>query len=172
MARYRKDDVEFHSDGFRERRPAVNVKTDPWNWERHIGAAREYEGDGLDPRFEDWYREAAERDGFLDGYWEFACEAGWETLQADAEFYFGAGVKVYSEGRSGGWAVVDGLPDFEDWDAIMLTKWHGFAESARIIADGIPGDMAILASINAFESWLATQPSAVQVACVKVGVGL
>lgn len=154
----RKDQVEFHSEYGRGGRPAVNVKVYARvDSDAAIGAAREYEGDSLDPRFEQWYRERLEDDSFAEHYWSFAVESAWEQLQADAEEVFGPGVKVYSEGRSGGWAVVDGLPDFDTWDAIDLSKWARFSKWARIYADAIPGDMAILASINAFEGWLADQ---------------
>ena len=156
----RKDEVTFHSDGFRESRPAVNVtvyaRVDS---DAAIGAPREYHGDGLDPRFEDWYREQIEDETFAMDYWSFAVESAWESLQADAEEVFGKGVQVYAEGRQGGWAVVDGLPDFESWDAIDLSKWARFAKDARICADGIPGDMAILAAINGFETYIAENRS-------------
>jgi hypothetical protein len=167
---YAKDDVQFHSDHGWSSRPAVNVKTEPWKWEDGIADAMGYED--FDGRFPDWYREAAEADGFLDRYWAFACEAGWEQLQTEAEHYFGSGVSVYAEGRSGGWAVVDGLPDVESWDAVALAKWRGFEKSARIIAAGIPADMAILAAMNGFESWLATQPSLATQMLAGSGVGL
>lgn len=148
----RKDDVEFHSDGFRPGRPAVNVKV-----YGRVDSDKVFEDARLngvdDPRFEPWYRERLEDDSFAEHYFEFACESGWEWLQTDAEDTFGKGVKVYSEGRSGGWAVVDGLPDFDSWDAVMLAKWARFAKSARITADAIPSDMAILAGINSFEVW-------------------
>lgn len=155
----RKSEVEFHSDNWAgPSRPAVNVKVYARvDSEEAIGAARDYLGPELDPRFEGWYLERLEDDGFTEHYWEFAIEAAWEQLQSEAEYIWGAGVKVYSEGRSGGWAVVDGLEDFEQWDAIELNKWARFAKVARIYADGIPGDMAILASINSFEGFLADQ---------------
>lgn len=151
----RKDDVTFHAEMWRTARPAVNVKV--WarvDSEEAIGAARR-EDSSLDPRFEAWYREGLERESFAESYWSFAIETGWEYLQSLAEDVFGPGVNVYSEGRSGGWAVVDGLPDFESWDAVMLGRWARFAKRARAAADAIPENMSILASINGFETFLA-----------------
>src|SRR5260221_11426319 len=62
--------------------------------------------------------------------WTFgtACEDGFDMLQNDAQEIFGASAKVYSTGRQGGWAVVEGLPDIESWDAIMLSKWSRFCK--------------------------------------------
>ena len=154
----RKDEVTFHSDGFRESRPAVNVKVYARvDSDEAIGAPRVYHGDGLDSRFEDWYRERIEDYEFADAYWRFAVEDGWESLQMVAEDIFGKGVTVYSEGRQGGWAIVDGLPDFESWDAVDLGRWAKFAKFARALADDIPATMAILASINSFEVYTAEE---------------
>lgn len=44
-------------------------------------------------------------------------------------------VQAYSAGRSGGWLVVDGLPDIDDWDAIALNDWRRFHKCVRAIAD-------------------------------------
>ena len=56
---------------------------------------------------------------------ESLAEMFWEDAEATARDIFGdKSLKVYSEGRSGGWLVVEGLPDIEYWDAIMLGKWR------------------------------------------------
>lgn len=50
-------------------------------------------------------------------------------------------VQVYSDGRSGGWLVVHGLPDVETWDAIALGQWAKFNKLIRGLADeGYPYD--------------------------------
>ena len=64
-------------------------------------------------------------------YWDAACEDFWmywgdEGAQNPAQQHFGGGVKIYSEGRSNGWLVVDGLPEIEAWDSDMLEKWDKF----------------------------------------------
>jgi hypothetical protein len=68
-----------------------------------------------------------------------------------ADEIFGRPVKVYSEGRCGGWAIVDGLPDFESWDAVLLARWAKFARVARSLADNIPTQMVALLEINDWE---------------------
>lgn len=83
--------------------------------------------------------------------WDVACESGWECLQSDAEELFGPGVKVYSAGRSGGWAVVHGLDDVESWDAIALGRWAKWARWARATADAVPEVTLELLAINAWE---------------------
>lgn len=90
-----------------------------------------------DPEFTlDWC-ERVLSDSELDrAFWQ-ACEDNWDQLQTDAEEIWGLHVKVYSEGRSGGWAVVQGLPDVETWDAVMVAKWARFCKWARQVADNV-----------------------------------
>ena len=93
-------------------------------------------------------------------WWEeLAREFAWEELQDQARETFGAlgyTVKVWSEGRSGGWAVVEGLPSFErdpdgaGWDdddhaddpwredGELLAAWSEFVRDCRIAVDGYP----------------------------------
>lgn len=44
-------------------------------------------------------------------------------------------VRVRSAGRSGGWLVVDGLPDVDDWDLQDLNRWRRFESLIRELAD-------------------------------------
>lgn len=39
--------------------------------------------------------------------------------------------KVYAEGRSGGWLVVEGLPPVSEWDGATFQKWRKFARLIR-----------------------------------------
>jgi hypothetical protein len=81
-------------------------------------------------------------------------ELGWEYLQSDAEGVYDDtpyAVQVWSQGRSGGWAVVHGLPDVDEWDAIMVAKWAKFAKWARQHADGIAYQAACIACQNILE---------------------
>jgi hypothetical protein len=138
----RKADIETRGHNYL---PAVNVKVRGY-WENvPIGPGTEF----ADPAFADYL------DTLTDDEWnslfEFACESGWENLRSDAEEIFGAGVTVDQEGRSGGWAVVRGLPDVETWDAIMVSRWARFARWARANADAIPEVMVSLAYINNWE---------------------
>lgn len=61
-------------------------------------------------------------------------------------------VNVYSAGRSGGWLVVDGLPDIDEWDAIALGRWRRFDAAIRAIADeGYPYDYIWQLHVNVWE---------------------
>ena len=86
-----------------------------------------YYGQGIDPG------QVAERLGCslaqaetcLQYVGETLAERFWEDAEDTARDIFGdKSLTVYSEGRSGGWLVVNGLPDIEYWDAIMLGKWR------------------------------------------------
>jgi len=74
--------------------------------------------------------------------WDSACEQFWEDLntQSNDVFDLFPGTKVYSAGRSGGWAVVEGLPDLDRWDAVMLGKWRRWEKS-------------LLADLMSWECW-------------------
>jgi hypothetical protein len=54
-----------------------------------------------------WYEQLEEEGDIPDWTFEAACEAQYEQAQQDVEDIFGAGVKMWTEGRSGGWLVVD-----------------------------------------------------------------
>ncbi len=153
---YSKSDVQFHSDGFREGRPAVNVKV-YGTLER---AFPEFVRDERpDARFTlDWIEEHLGDDGYSN-YFQFACESEYEYLESwatgkdDDGLFPDHSVRLKVEGRSGGWVAVDGLPELEDWDAILLARWRKFERIAREIADGIPYQMLSLIYINLFEWW-------------------
>jgi hypothetical protein len=108
-----------------------------------------------DPRFtHDWIEENCS-DMFLDELFWLMCGDGWDRLKDLAEEIWGpaSGVSIGSEGRSGGWAVVDGLPDVEDWDAVALAKWRKFAKLARTYADDVPYQMVTSVYMNEFTQW-------------------
>lgn len=84
----------------------------------------------------------------VESAWEWACESGWEDLQSDAEYVLGKRVIVHSAGRSGGWCVIEGLPDVETWDAIAVSKWTRFAKYAKAIVEYIPVSMVDLLYFN------------------------
>lgn len=114
---YSKSDVKFHSDGFRGGHPAINVKV------RNFVMASQ-----IADKFS-CNEKIAEKAG------EFAFNSAqvgfWEGIQENAEYIFGSGIEVYQEGRSGGWLVIRGLPDIEEWDAVMLGRWHKFECECR-----------------------------------------
>jgi len=156
-----KDDIEYHSKGFGSTIPAVNVKV----YDSLANGFRKfvkYESP-FDPEFtEEWIEENISEET-LNREWEFACEQGWEELQELACDIYGdqkiedrSGrhyrYRVYSTGRSGGWAYIDGINhDVDSWDAIEFSKWKRFAERARIIADHVMFSVVWSAYYNHFE---------------------
>ncbi len=169
MARrsYSRADVETHSDGFRPGRPAVNVKVYGSTWQvplpLDLGSSRPSDSDPddpaswtyhrTDPRFtHEWVEAHVSPDSADAIFWQ-CCAAGFEMLQEDARELFGSGVSVYSEGRSGGWAVVDGLALLEEWDAIALGRWRRFELYAKAYASDIPRQMLDSFYVNEFEVW-------------------
>lgn len=64
---------------------------------------------------------------------EFAFETQqkqfWDEAQFLAEVCLERNVKVYSEGRSGGHLIVEGLPDIDEWDAVMCGRWFKFVKA-------------------------------------------
>jgi hypothetical protein len=119
--RFRKDDIETRWEFMRGRGntevPAINVKVYSWahssKIEEHFKCSEE----------------VAERS--LQFAFESAQEVFWENIQETAEQMLGASVKVYQSGRSGGWLVVDGLPEVESWDAILVSKWGAFEKAVK-----------------------------------------
>jgi hypothetical protein len=141
-----KVDVTHHRDGYGSTgSPAVNVKVHNWIDDVTLPSV-EY-----DERYTHEWINAHLSERQQQAWWDAALESGWEMLQDDAEEIWGTGVKVYSEGRCGGWATIHGIPDFETWDAIELGRWRKFARWARATADAIPEQTVSLIYINVFE---------------------
>lgn len=141
---YSKESVEFHSDYGRSSMPAVNVKHWP-DFERDV------EWSEFEPVFKDWVMAELEKQDVYDTAWQVAAESCWDLVTNDAQEIFGQHVKVWSQGRSGGWAIVDGLANFECWDAIQLGKWRKFEEWAKQDAKGMAHEMVMFLYLNAWE---------------------
>jgi hypothetical protein len=107
-----------------------------------------------DPAFTlDWI-DANLSDAERETWWTETCsEEGFQQARELAEETFGSDVSVYSEGRSGGWLVVFGLPDPEEWDDEMRQKWAAFATQVRVIADDMPRAYLVNVYTNVFESY-------------------
>lgn len=83
----------------------------------------------------------------------FECqqESFWETYDSEEMAYFFPGnrnAQVYSAGRSGGWLVVEGLPDVEDWDAVMLGRWRRFEIAVNANVKYLTSDEQVLELIE------------------------
>jgi hypothetical protein len=151
---YRKDDVTFHAENWRGGHTAVNVKVRfPYEWEPlFVEAAKD--ADEEPDRVLRWYAELEEAGDIPEWAFESACEQGFEQAQTDAEDIFGKGVKVWTEGRSGGWLVVDfDEDDVAGWDAVALAKWRKFERLARDLADYVPNEMAMVLVLNTYQVW-------------------
>jgi len=161
----KKADITFHNG-----QPAVNVKlyrSEPTD-DEIVAVAAELDEPGFTRAAID-----ALTDDERQRWWEIACEDGWALLQEAAEAIYGPSVRVYSEGRSGGWAVLgyeyekgrhSPGPDVDavrGWDAIELAKWARFARLARAVADDNCRRMAWLIAANVYQpevertAWLA-----------------
>jgi len=110
MPRYRKADIDTWAAFNHRRVPAVNVKV------YHYPTTGKVEG-----AFNCSESAASQALQFA---FESAQQRFWEDVQDVARDIFGKHVKVYAEGRSGGWLIVDGInEDVESWDAIAVSRW-------------------------------------------------
>ncbi len=155
---YSRSDVQVHSDGFRGAPPAVNVKVydsleDGWRKATGPGGCC----DQFDPGFSvDWIRAHVSEEAIDARFW-LVCDDSFELVQMDAEEILGVRAEqVWQEGRSGGWVVVGGLPELEDWDAIQLGKWRKFERFTRDTADYILAGVIDSFYINDYE-WEQTE---------------
>jgi hypothetical protein len=121
MARaYSRDSVETHNEHYGKVRPAVNVKV------YHLPSAFK-----ISDHFKCSEEIAEKAGGFA---FDSACEQFWSEAQGIFDDVYGPHVAtIYSEGRSGGWLVVDGLDSIENWSLMQLNKWHSF--ESRIKAE-------------------------------------
>lgn len=151
--------VTFHREGFGGKgRPAVNVKVRggriplPLELGRiSVDGGKTTSAVTTDPEFTWEWMDENVSDAQQNELFDVACQDGWATLQTEAAEIFGPNAKVYSEGRSSGWAIVDGIPDFDDWEDEDLEKWQRFEEVARGAADDIPRAIVELIYFNVFE---------------------
>ena len=116
---YSRGDVETHGELYRKQYPAVNVKV--------------YNFPSIDKIADHFNCEIAEAERAGEYAFESACEIFWNELaQTIADDVFGEKeVKVYSQGRNDGWLIVEGLPDIELWDLMMMNKWHSFETKVK-----------------------------------------
>lgn len=142
--------------------PAVNVKVykgiESVTFPIALGQSKSIDSDVWETFYTDdgfnveWI-EANMTDEEQSDYFTLTCAGGFEYLECLAEEIFSnRHVEVYADGRSGGWAIVEGLPPIETWDAIMVARWSRFAKAARQVADDIPRSMAELIYFNVWET--------------------
>lgn len=130
MARrhYSKNDVKKHYSGcgYGPSLPAVNVKVySMWHLTAKIQEEFKCSLEVADKALNYAFESAQE------AFWEY-----WQDKSGDLEnglhgspeyaYFPGYDVTVNCGGRSGGWLEVEGLPDIDDWDAVMLGRWRRF----------------------------------------------
>jgi hypothetical protein len=140
--------------------PMLNVKNYGWighdTIRRWRDAGHEFSGDS---EFWDWLEQRLADDEMFNSWWDVALEDGWDLIREELDGWretlpdyprpfpgynvakrharpgYGE-IQVWSAGRSGGWLVIEGLPDVDTWDAIMLSRWRRFA----MIVDDVNAD--------------------------------
>lgn len=130
MKGYTKSDVTCRRVGYGGHAfPTVNVKS-----YAYIGTERVIDRFGCSEA-------TAQR--ALEWVWESACESFWEK-DGDAHeladhylsrYAYHVRDKVNQDGRSGGWLVVDGLPEVSEWDGALLNSWALFERAIRRAVD-------------------------------------
>ena len=147
--------IETHYDRFTGRLPAINVKVYDTPTDDQIRAIAHENGD--DPgRFLAWWEEFTDHPHLWD-IESFVAVDELEFTRDYARELFGSDVKVLQAGRSGGWLVVDGLGDPEDWDADTLSSWETFTEHVRAQVDDFPQQVARCALINSYAAHVQYQ---------------
>lgn len=167
MARFRKSDIRM-----RDGSPCVNVKV---HFPRSFydgTLAREVEADSGEEGFAAWWETHRDEPEF--DWFDEACASELETFtewenSGDLEYEpvfpdYSGRLKFYRDGRQGGWLVVEGLPDPETWDAIMVARWGKFARVARSFADGVPYSMLMLVAINPYAAMREARDERAQLA--------
>lgn len=158
--RYRKSDIDTHYDHGRSL-PAFNVKV--YATCDDATAKRVATDNGYDPtQFMEWLRTAYASDtGYEEDWecpewaWNSACEGESEYFQEWLPELLGRDdIKSWHEGRQGGWLVVDGLPDIDSWDAIMVNRWGKAERIAKEIASHIPYHALSLLVLNEYDEYV------------------
>lgn len=101
--------------------PAINVKV--YGMNGYV--------DRLVERFKCSYADAQRA---LEFAFEDQQEFFWKEIEELVQGILGPDVRTFSEGHSSGWLSVRGLPDIEEWDVALLSKW---AELERLVATDI-----------------------------------
>lgn len=122
---YSKQSVQTRTDrGYGGYRPCVNVKAYSWPSDLAYMIWKEWPHVNLGhaAKVAEWAWEMA-----ISCFWD-----EWNTAEAMPRDYFPRHtVRIVCEGRSGGWLVVDGLPEVEEWDAVDLAYWRSFENDVR-----------------------------------------
>lgn len=149
--------------------PAINIKVygDPRDEKLlplELGQVAEHPGAPFravttEPEFTyEWIdRHVSERDQNF--WWDESCRDHFEQARTLAKEIFDA-VDMWQEGRSGGWLVVQGLPDVRTWDAVMLGRWRKFETQVKVLVSDVTYGFLWLVHANVFEPWAEARDKA------------
>lgn len=156
--RFRKADIDFHSDMGRDAHAAINIKVHAWLNADNL--ARLYKGNGIHEASDDigfwtWLddMDERERDELLNESFYWACE----MVYADVKEYVCETMdlgdrKVWQEGRSGGWMVADfNRWHVEEWDAIRVSAWGRCVKFAQAAKEDVGYQMIWTLRFNVYE---------------------
>jgi len=148
---FSKLDITLHRDGFRDGKPAINVKCHNFGRERdsegRFGAERLAAETGLSEERAAVLFERAWEWQTSDFWGYIAEEAAERHLRAAFGQYDTRPFVCYGEGRSGGWLTVEFKPvkgmqgpanalvPVESWNAIQVTAWGRFEAAIRAEID-------------------------------------
>lgn len=97
----------------------------------------------------------------IDAWWSEACRFGWERAEEAAQEAFGPSAKVWSEGRSGGWLVVEvngrtlTREDVEEWEGADLLRWAAFEQACKELAADTPYQFTYMIGANLYRDAMA-----------------
>ena len=165
MPRFKKGDIAFHCDHWREH-AAINIKVRGWIQDVKLPMSQgRFSTDGgktwtesfTTPGFTlDWIEEHLADRQRDDWFW-IACNDAVEMMIEDAKELF-PGVKFWQEGRSGGWLVGNFTHgDVEGWDAIMVSKWGMLSKWCHAYRSDFWRSFANLVYHNVFLPWKENQ---------------
>ena len=161
MPRFRRADVEFHSD-WGPAHTAINIKVRGWIRDVKLPMSEgRFSTDGgktwtegfTAPAFTLSWIDKHLTDKQRDGWFWIACNDAVEGMIEDAKELF-PGVKFWQEGRSGGWLVGDFTrQDVEGWDAIQVSKWGRLSKWCHAEQSDFWRSFADLVYHNVFLPW-------------------
>ena len=151
--------------------PTVNVKIRR-GWDDVIRDYRKGEGNiDLDPAdadaFLSWLEAALDEGDYFDRFYcweEWAMEQAWDDATYEARERFGyPDMKIWSDGRSGGWLYTDNLGSLETWERIddgpvpsdlaaTIATWNEYAVWAAERAQYVADDGVMLVYLNVWQA--------------------
>ncbi len=133
--------IQFHREGFGHSAPAINIKH--YGLDKNVTDAMRQELIALLGRVN---AERTESDVIMDdtisGWWDFAREI--------AQKHYGPDTKIYSEGRSGGWLILDKV-SFSRENVEWATSEHPMVENETDRQD-LDDIKAAIATWEAFQT--------------------